>query len=300
MGGVFVKTYLECVPCIIKQAINTVRISGSSDKTGRKVVEEVMRRVKNIDYGLSPAANSDIAYFVFNEITGIKDPYYDLKRKYNRLALDVYPKLEKLVKSSKDRLYMAAKAAIAGNIIDFGIKIKNAVTVDLKKIIRDLPGIHLAVDDYNSFRELLKNSENVLYISDNAGEIVFDKIFIKEMVRLGKNVVLTVKSGPIINDATMKDAVEVNFDGLARVIETVNNNIGINLDSSSSFFLKEFKKADIIIAKGQGNFETLDNVNANIFFLLRAKCGSIASELGVGYMDIVFTEGRTRAGRKNQ
>jgi uncharacterized protein with ATP-grasp and redox domains len=294
-----VKTYLECVPCIIKQAINTLRISGSSDETGRKVIAEVLRRVKNIDYGLSPAANSDIAYIVFSEVTGIKDPYYDLKRKYNRLALDIYPELEKLVSTSKDRLYMAVKAAIAGNIIDFGIDIKKAINVDLKKIIRELPRMRLAVDDYDSFKELLKHSINILYITDNAGEIVFDKIFIKELVRLGKKVVLTVKSGPIINDAIIEDAAEAKLDCLARVIETGNNNIGINLDNSSNIFLEEFKKADIIIAKGQGNFETLDEVNADIFFLLRAKCESIARELGVGYMDIVFAEGKARAERKN-
>jgi uncharacterized protein with ATP-grasp and redox domains len=295
-----VKTYLECVPCIIKQAISTLRISSCSGKTSRKVIAEVLKRLKNIDYNLSPAANSDIAYIVFREMTGIKDPYYDLKRKYNRLALDAYPELEKSVNASKDRLYMAAKAAIAGNIIDFGIDMKKAITLDLKNIIRDLPQMNLAVDDYDKFKELLKHSINILYISDNAGEIVFDKIFIKELVRLNKKVVLTVKSDPIINDATMEDAEEVNFDGLARVIETGNNNIGINLDNSSSVFLEEFKKADLIVAKGQGNFETLDRVSADIFFLFKAKCESIARELGVEYLDIVFAESKAQAERKNK
>jgi uncharacterized protein with ATP-grasp and redox domains len=300
MKGVPVKTYLECVPCIIKQAISTLRISGCSDKTGRKVIAEVIKRLKNIDYDLSPAANSEIAYVAFREITGIKDPYNDLKRKYNRLALNVYPELEKLVNASKDRLYMAAKAAIAGNIIDFGIDIKKAITLDLKNIIRDLPQMNLAVDDYGKFKELLKHSINILYISDNAGEMVFDKVFIKELVRLDKKVVLTVKSDPIINDATMEDAAEVNFNGLARVIGTGNNNIGINLDNSSDVFLEEFKKADLIVAKGQGNFETLDGVSADIFFLLKAKCESIARELGVRHLDIVFAEGRSRVGNKDQ
>jgi uncharacterized protein with ATP-grasp and redox domains len=295
-----VKTYLECVPCIVKQAISTLRVSGCSDKTERKVIAEVLKRLKNIDYGLSPAANSEIAYVTFREIAGIEDPYYDLKRKYNRLALDVYPELEKSANSSKDRLYTAAKAAIAGNVIDLGIDIKKAITLDFKNIIRDLPQMNLAVDDYDKFKELLKNSVNILYISDNTGEIVFDKIFIKELARLGKKVVLTVKSGPIINDATMEDAVEVNFDGLARVIETGNNNIGINLNNSSKTFLEEFKKADLIVAKGQGNFETLDVISSDIFFLLKAKCESIARELGVGYLDIVFAEGRSRVGKKDQ
>ncbi|GAJ11430.1 unnamed protein product, partial [marine sediment metagenome] len=104
------KTDLECVPCIIKQTINTLKISGCSNKLSKKVVSELLQKLENIDYDLSPAANSDIGYIVFREVTGIKDPYYDLKRKYNRLALDIYPKLEKVVDSAKDKLYMAAKA----------------------------------------------------------------------------------------------------------------------------------------------------------------------------------------------
>lgn len=293
------KTNLECVPCIIKQAINTLKISGCSNKLSKKVVSELLQKLENIDYDLSPAANSDIGYIVFREVTGIKDPYYDLKRKYNRLALDIYPKLEKVVDSVKNKLYMAAKVAIAGNVIDFGIDIKKVNTLDFNKIIQDLQNMPLAVDNYDKFRESLKDSINILYITDNAGEIVFDKVFIKELVKLDKKVVLTVKSDPIINDATLEDAVEAKFDNLVRVIETGNSNIGINISDSSDAFLEEFKKADLIISKGQGNFETLDETGANIFFLLKAKCEKIARELGVKHSDIVFAESKARTGKSN-
>ncbi|GAH46762.1 unnamed protein product, partial [marine sediment metagenome] len=238
-------------------------------------------------------------YIVFREVTGIKDPYYDLKRKYNRLALDIYPKLEKVVDSVKNKLYMAAKVAIAGNVIDFGIDIKKVNTLDFNKIIQDLQNTPLAVDNYDKFRESLKDSINILYITDNAGEIVFDKVFIKELVKLDKKVVLSVKSNPIINDATLEDAIEAKFDSLARVIETGNSNIGINISDSSDAFLEEFKKADLIISKGQGNFETLDKTGANIFFLLMAKCEKIARELGVKHSDIVFAESKARTGKSN-
>ena len=293
------KTELECVPCIIKQTINTVKVSGCSDKLSKKVVSELLQKLENIDYDLSPAANSDIGYIVFREVTGIKDPYYRIKRKYNKSALDIYPELEKLVDSAKDRLYMAAKVAIAGNIIDFGIDIKKINTLDFNKIMQDLQNIPLAVDDYDKFRESLKGSINILYITDNAGEIVFDKVFIKELLRLNKKIVLSVKSGPIINDATMEDAVEAKFDSLARVVETGNSNIGINIGNSSDVFLEEFKKADLIISKGQGNFETLDETDANIFFLLRAKCEKIARELRVKHSDVVFAESKAWTGKSS-
>lgn len=297
--GVLMKTYLECVPCIIKQITNTLKISSCSDKISRKVIFRVLKKLENIDYNLSPAANSDIAYIVFREVTGIKDPYYDLKRRYNRLALKIYPELEKVVDSAEDRLYTAVKIAVSGNVIDFGIDIKKANTIDLNKIIGDLSKMTLAIDSYNRFKESLENSTNILYIADNAGEIVFDKIFIKELVKLNKKVVLTVKSDPIINDATMEDAVEANFYSLARVIETGNGCIGINMNDSSDTFLEEFQKADLIIGKGHGNFETLDETDANIFFLLRAKCENVAKELGVRCLDVVFTESKKRAGKSS-
>jgi len=283
----------------MKQVINTLKISGCSNKVSRKVILRELQKLENIDYDLSPAANSDIAYIVFREVTGIKDPYYDLKRKYNSLALDIYPELEKVVDSAEDRLYTAAEVAVAGNVIDFGIDIKKADTLDLNKIIKDLLKMQLPVDGYNKFKESLKNSTNILYITDNAGEIVFDKIFIKELVRLNKKTVLTVKSYPIINDATLEDAVEAKLDNLARVIETGNGCIGINMDDSSDTFLEEFKKADLIIAKGHGNFETLDEIDANIFFLLKAKCEKVAGDLGVRYLDVVFTESKARTGKNS-
>ncbi len=282
------KTYLDCVPCIIRQIINTLRISGCSDEIGRKVIFELIKKLENIDYNRSPAANSDIAYIIFRNVTGIKDPYYDLKRRYNRRALEIYPELEKAVESAEDRLYLAAKAAVIGNVIDFGINAEEASTIDFNRIAEDLSKIHFSVDVYDEFKESLKDSTNILYIADNAGEIVFDKIFVKELVRLNKKVVLAVKSNPIINDATMEDAVEANFNNLARVIETGNGSIGVNMDYSSDTFLEEFKKADLIIGKGHGNFETLNDNKANIFFLLKAKCDIVANELGVRCSDIVF------------
>ena len=294
------KTYLGCEPCILKQLINTLKISGCNNKISKKMISRVIKSLENIDYDRTPAANSGIVYTIFREVTGIKDPYYDLKRKYNRMALDIYPELERIVNSAEDRLYTAAKIAIAGNIIDFGIDIKIANTLNLRKIVEDISKMTPALDDYDKFRESLKDSTNILYIADNAGEIVFDKTFIKELVRLNKKVVLAVKSEPIINDAMMEDAVEADFDNLARVIETGNGCIGINMDESSDEFLEEFKRADLIIAKGHGNFETLNETDANIFFLLRAKCENVAQELGVKCLDVVFTEGKARVGRKNK
>lgn len=292
------KTDLECVPCIIKQCINTLNLTKCSENIKRKAIKGLLNDLEKIDYDLSPAYNSDIAYIASRKFTGVKDPYCKLKEESNKAALEIYPKLKEIITKSPDRLYAGIKIAVEGNIIDLGINGGDGSALNFEKIIDDIKNMPLAVDDYAKFKKSLGEAKNILYISDNAGELVFDRVFIKELIKQHKNVVLSVKSGPIINDATRKDAEEVSLDSLVKVIETGSDRIGINFNYVSDEFLKEFRKADLIISKGQGNFETLDDVDANIFFILKAKCEKIARELGVNYLDVVMVKRESRWGSK--
>jgi len=285
------KTDLECTPCIIRQTLNTLKVCDCDSKISEEVIREVLKKLKKIDYDDSPACNSNIAYHTFSDITGIDDPYHDVKIKYNKVAMKLYSKLEEIVKDSTDRLYAAAKIAIAGNVIDFGVHLSKGRTLNLEDVINEIKEIPLAHDDFHIFADDLKKADKIFYIADNAGEIVFDRIFINQIIRTGKRVILAVKSGPIINDVTIDDAIQVKLDSLVKIIETGNNCIGINFKLASEEFLKEFESADMIIGKGHGNYETLDEVEGkNIFFLLKAKCEKIARELGVKYLDIVFKQ----------
>jgi len=287
------RTDLECIPCILKQTVNIIKLSGVNQATGEKVVREVLEKLGKIDFGKSPAYNSDIGYHSFSNITGIDDPYMDIKKDCNRSVIKLYPELEKIVSDSGDRLYAAAKIAVAGNVIDFGAHITAGETLNFEKVIDEIVKIPLAHDDYRIFEEDLKGSDEILYLGDNAGEIVFDRVFINQIIKMEKRVILSVKSAPIINDATVEDAKEVRLDSLVKIIETGNNCIGINFQRSSREFKEQFESADIIISKGQGNFESLDEVrDKKIFFLLKAKCKKIARELGVNYMDIVFKKSK--------
>jgi uncharacterized protein with ATP-grasp and redox domains len=282
------KTYLECIPCIIRQCLNTLNLVHCSESISTKAMRELLNNLSKIDYDLPPAYNSDIAYSVSRELAGVKDPYYKLKKECNKLALQIYPRLKEIVKLAPDGLYAGVKIAVEGNIIDLGISKNKENSMDVEKIIDDIKNMPLGVDDYGKFRESLDKAANILYIGDNAGELVFDKVFVEELLKLGKNIVFSVKSGPIINDATMEDAEEVGLCSLVKVIETGNNKIGVNFSHASKEFLEEFRKADLIISKGQGNFETLDDIDANTFFILKAKCSIVASELGVNYLDVVI------------
>jgi len=293
-----VKTDLECVPCIIKQCINTLNLIKCSESIKRKAVKGLLNDLEKIDYDLPPAHNSDIAYIASRKFTGVKDPYCKLKEESNKAALEIYPRLKEIVAKSPDRLYAGIKIAVEGNIIDLGINKGGSSSLNFEKIIGDIKNMPFAADDYSKFKKSLSEAKNILYISDNAGELVFDRVFIKELIKQHKNVVLSVKSGPIINDATRKDAEEVGLDSLVKVVETGNDRIGVNFNYASDEFLEEFRKADLIISKGQGNFETLDDVDANIFFILKAKCEKIARELGVNYLDVVMVKRDLRWGSK--
>lgn len=287
------KTDLECTPCVLRQTLSVLRLCQSGEDTAKRVVKKVLKKLENIDYSDSPAFNSNIAYHTACEVTGIRDPYLESKIRDNEAAVEIYPQLKKMVEGAHDPLHTAARIAVAGNVIDLGINLMNGRTVDLDEVVREIKDIPLARDDYRVFLDELQEAEKVLYLADNAGEIVFDRVFIEEISRNGAGVTVSVKSGPIINDATRDDASRVGLDDLVRIIETGNNCIGIDLDNASADFLREFAEADIIISKGQGNFESLDEIKEKkIFFLLKAKCEKIARELGVEYLDVVFIKGR--------
>ncbi|MFC2145586.1 DUF89 domain-containing protein [Actinomycetota bacterium] len=283
------KTNLKCMPCFVRQAFSALEIAGADEKQSTETLRELFKILADIDFDDTPAANANDVYKIVARVTGIKDPYKDVKRKYNAAALKLYPKLEEIVKEADDGLHAAAKIAVAGNVIDYGIHIIDGRKVDLDSVIAEVKNIPLAIDDFNYFVKELKKTDKILYIADNSGEIVFDKVFISELAALGKKVILAVKSGPILNDATIEDAREAGLDNIAQIIETGCDCIGLDFRTCTKEFLKEFESAGIIISKGQGNVESLDGVKGKkIYFLLKAKCEIMARELGVEYLDIVF------------
>jgi len=284
------KTYLDCIPCIVKQSLRTARLSTDDEEIQHKIIDEVMRQLHSISFDKSPADNSNLAYHIAAKLSGVDDPYYDLKREYNQIALSLYPRLKEELALSKDRLKTALKLSIVGNIIDFGIEHKFDIENDMKRILQT----EFAIDDYNDFKENLEKSKEILYLGDNAGEIVFDKVLVEELVSLEKKVTFVVKSGPIINDVLKEDAKEVGMDEIVEIIETGSNGIGVYWEETSDEFVQALQKADMIISKGQGNFETMDERDENIFFLLMAKCDCIARVLGVKRFDAVLVNNRKR------
>lgn len=206
------------------------------------------------------------------EISGVDDPYREAKDWQNRIAMELLPKLRNEVNSALDPLLMAARLAIAGNVIDMGIN-GNLTEADVRQSVN-----HALTEPFfgeqDRFREAITQAKSILYLADNAGEIAFDRLLIEQI--LLKRVTVVVRGAPIINDATLADARTVGLDQIVEVIDNGSDAPGTLLTDCNQELRDRFANADLIIAKGQGNFETLSDEPGNIFFLFKVKCLVIA------------------------
>ena len=275
------KTYLDCLPCMMTQALRTGRIATDNEEIIKKILDEVGSSIKNVPMHNTPAQTGAIVYHIVKEITGVVDPYKQIKAESIAEALELYPKLEAYISNADDKLLTAIRIAIAGNVVDFGINKKYDLEPELHKIMDQEFGIF----DYSKFKEELSRAKSVLYIGDNAGESVFDKILIEQ---LSVPVTYVVRGIPIINDVTVEDAIDSGIDDVAEIISSGTTAPGTIMELCTNNFVEKFENADMIISKGQGNYEGLSNVNRQVFFLLKAKCHIIAKHLNVVEDDIVL------------
>jgi len=276
------RTYLDCIPCFFRQALNAARLAGANEDTQKRILDSLAAEIPNFPLSSSPPEMGRIVYRLVREITGEEDPFKKVKDEYNKVALNIYPNLKEKVADSKDRLLAAIRLAIAGNIIDFGPD----SSFNLQKEIEDVFQKDFAVFDYQEFKEALKSTKQILYLADNAGEVVFDRILIEE---LAKEVIYVVRDKPAINDALIEDAKFCGIDKIAKVISNGSDVPGTVLSLCSKDFLSLYEKAKLIISKGQGNFEGLaGSDNAPIFFLFEVKCPVIGNDVGCNVGDIVL------------
>ena len=281
------KTYLDCLPCLLNQALRAARAATDDEAVQRQVVNAVAGMIPELPLGLKPSEITQRAYRLIGEITGKNDPFHQSKAEANHAVLAIYPRLQKLVQQSADRLFIACKLAIAGNSIDLGPKFEyGSIESIIDAAACPLP---LVVNEYDQFWSSLSNCQQILYLGDNAGEIVFDRLLIEEINRVKKvNICFVVRDSPVINDVTMDDALAVGIDRVARVVSNGSDAPGTILSQCSAELQRLYRSADIIISKGQGNYESLEGEPGNIFFLLRAKCTLVARSLGVGVGDCVL------------
>ena len=277
------KTYLDCIPCYMQQALRAGRMATSDENKLKQILDETAEMVKTISMQATPAETGAKVYQIVSKVTGVEDPYKEIKQQHILETNAIYPELEKIVANADDPLLTAIKIAIAGNVIDLGVN----KAFDIVRYVQTILKQDFAIFDYSAFKKQLAKSENILYLGDNVGESVFDILLIKE---LKKPVKYAVRSTPIINDATREDAIASGIDQVAEIVDSGCKSPGIILSQSAPAFLKIFDTADLVISKGQGNFEGLSGCNRQVFFLLKAKCRIISNHLGVAEGSVILKE----------
>ena len=264
--------YLDCIPCFVRQSLDAARNATDDVEVHEEIIRHVLRLAAELDLNRPPPWVSRLIHRRLRELTGVADPYQGVKSRYNRLALSMLGELRERVKSSPDPLMAAAEVAMAANVIDLGVK-SSLNEVQAAEVLRDAGSIDIH-GDVDEFKRRVKEAKNILYLADNAGEIAIDKLLIE--VLGPKRVTVVVRGNAVINDATMDDAREVGMCELVQVIDNGSDAPGTILDDCSAEFKEHFLEADLIISKGQGNYETLSGEDANLVFLFKVKCSLIA------------------------
>jgi len=275
------KTYLDCIPCFFNQALRAGRIATDDERKIKKILDEIGIALKDIPLESTPPETGRLIYKKVREITGNYDPYKEIKIESTHKALSLYHSVKQKIEQSDDSLLSAIRIAIASNVIDFALN-RN---FDMEREIYDALEKNLAINDYTKFKEHFDKTDEILYIGDNAGESVFDRILIEE---LKKPVIYVVRDEPVINDVTYDDAILAGIDKVATIVSSGTNAPGTILTTCSSKFRKIYNDAKCVISKGQGNYEGLSNEKKSIFFMLKTKCYVIAKEIGVTEGDIIL------------
>jgi uncharacterized protein with ATP-grasp and redox domains len=284
------KIYLDCWPCFMRQALSAARRAGASPEQQHDILVRTMEQLRALSREATPPEMGERIHRLVREATQSPDPYLEGKREATAQALAMRPQLAAAMRDARDPLETAVRLAIVGNIIDYGA----AETFDLPATLERVLSQPLAIDGLATLRRALARVDAVLYLADNAGETVFDRVLIEA---LPVPVTYVVKAAPVLNDATRADAVAAGIDQVAEITDTGCDAMGAPLRLCSAAFRRRFEAAPLIIAKGQANYETLSGVAAPICFLLQAKCSVIADDLGVATGSVVVKAADTLRAR---
>jgi uncharacterized protein with ATP-grasp and redox domains len=270
-------TSLDCVPCFVRQALEAARAVTPDPVLQERILREAVHTLADADLRQPPPVLGQRLHRRLRELTGIPDPYRPAKERFNRLALDLLPELSAKIRAASDPFEAAVRLAAAGNVIDLGAKgglSDGDIRLELELALNDP-----FAGDLEAFRRAAASGASILYLADNAGEIVFDRLLIEQLPH--GRVTVAVRAAPVINDATWEDAHAAGLDRIAEIIDNGSDAPGTVLDDCSPGFRARFANSDLVVAKGQGNFETLSEAEANIFFLLKIKCPVVAAQTGL-------------------
>lgn len=274
------KILYDCLPCITRQVVELAEEITIDEAMQRKIIKGGLEKLSDMVFEEVPPYLIGEVHKMMVDLTGIEDPLEKEKEMFNKIAFELVDELnlESAIEKSDKPFETALRIAIAGNIIDFSVE-GDLDRNDVDQSVRMSLDTPIFGVDLKEMADHVEKAEKILVIADNAGEIVFDKFLVQALPM--EKVTYSVKGGPIVNDATMKDAIAVGMTDLVPVIDNGAAYQGTILKTCSESFKKVFDEADLIISKGQANYETLNDIkDKEIYFLLRAKCKAIANVIG--------------------
>lgn len=273
--GLKMQTSLDCIPCFIRQALSALRLVSKDEEAIGSALKMILKSTSQVDMMSSPPEMAGEVHRIIREAIGSADPYGELKELSTRRTLEAAPSVREKIRAAASPFALAVRYAIAGNVIDFALMPKWDGE-RLEQCLNEAAERPLCYDSTEALAKAVEAAETILVLGDNAGETVFDRLLIEQMPA-GK-VWYAVKSGPIINDATMADAHAAGLHRVAHLIENGTNYPGTVLRHCSEEFVELYDRADVIISKGQGNLESLYGTERPVYFLSQVKC-TVLSEL---------------------
>ncbi|MBN2860746.1 MAG: DUF89 family protein [Sphaerochaetaceae bacterium] len=293
------KSYPECIACLFKQTLQAQQTFTLSDGATREVMNTLGASLPSYEEGVSPPVIATVIQHELERLLGVDDPYRDIKHESSNRILEHLDGVRHVIRSSADPLRSAALLAIGGNAIDYGV-FGNAV--DVEKVIRDALGTMESTEEsahslaYEEYKEHLSRSSRLLYILDNAGEVVFDRLLIETMKQMYPDLEITVavRNRPILNDVTLSDAHFAGIDQVADALVVSScDSAGAVIGQSGPAMQKAYHEADIIIAKGQGNYEAMSDEEGPVYFFLKVKCPAVSRETGEPVGTYLLKRGRS-------
>jgi len=275
--------FLDCLPCMLRQVLESARMATDNEQMQEKIMDDALKTLSGHRHCRTAPVMAQAMHAIVKQHTGVADPYAKVKTRDIATALKLEPLIKCFASGGPDVLLRALKVSATGNVMDAALY----GSLDLESCLADEIEKPFAVNDIDAFKEELKSAGRILIIGDNAGELVFDKVLVRQLSR-DYEVFYAVRGEPVINDATVEDA---RIAGLAEHTAVISTGCGVPgavLELCSPEFRSLFDSADIVISKGQGNFEALSEVARRVYFLLKAKCPKVAKVLGVRLNEYVF------------
>ncbi len=268
------KIKIDCIPCLIGHAIHVAKMVTDDDAVRHNIIQKTLSSAGEMDLTLTPPEQARLIHQMIKTISGVSDPYRQVKEQSTEFAIKLMPAVRKKIENSANKFESIVRLVIAGNIIDYGIRDFNLENAT--KQILDVFDMHIDFQAIELLEKKMDEAKKIFYIADNCGEAVFDRLLIE---RYSDKITLGVRGDAILNDITPHEIKSSNLD-LVPYVHTGDATPGVSMLHSSKEFIDEMRSSDLVICKGQGNYETLNDYDRPIFFLLRVKCQIVADLIG--------------------